>query len=523
MSSTLCVSFCFIQPFPLFHGRGDGDEPEWPPSPMRAFQALLNAACLRTHGKPLAPEVRSALQIVEALRPSIVAPRATLCSVGHRAYVPHNQADLAVAAWGRGADATSKVIRKIEGELRIDKDFRPHRIETVGENLPAVHYIYPLDTTNVDPAALLSAIRPSVRSIHCLGWGIDQVVADARLVGASSRQLEGERWSPTPRGGRRLRVHRSGSLDALVARHKSFLTRLDQGEWTPVPPLSAIDQLRYRRDTDPLSRPYAVFKLIDGSDDTYRYPQSKLVHIAGMVRHLAIDAMKRSPPLSIKDPVPWIERYVAGHRDVVEKSAGLPHAQLSYIPLPSIGHYHTDPAIRRVMIVAPIGDDAILEHICRYLDGVRLKPERESNLRGPVFLHRARNDSVASFYTESDSDHQGYNRWASVTPIILPGHDDREPRKTRKLIEKALAQSEVTQPCEFDWSAFSYFPKILPVCKLDNHERQGGHIRPSYLQHQTAVHLTLRFNDNARVPGPITIGSGRHCGFGLMARMDKDG
>jgi hypothetical protein len=40
---------------------------------------------------------------------------------------------------------------------------------------------------------------------------------------------------------------------------------------------------------------------------------------------------------------------------------------------------------------------------------------------------------------------------------------------------------------------------------------------------QTAVHLTLRFHhDTAErtpilVPGPIALGAGRHCGFGLMA------
>ena len=514
MSSTLCISFHFVQPFPLFHGRGDAGEPEWPPSPMRAFQALLNAACLRTRGKPLPPEVRSALQVIEVLRPSIVAPRATLCSVGHRAYVPHNQADLVMAAWERGNNDASIASH------RIEKDFRAHRIEIIGDSLPTLHYLYAIDASNADPGALLSAIRPSVRSIHCLGWGIAQVVADARLVESPSKQLEGERWSPTPRGGRRLRVHRNGSLDALASRHESFLTRLDQGDWTPVPPFSATDQLRYRRDTDPLPRPHAAFKLIDADDDTYRHPHRKLVHIAGMMRHLAIDAMKRSPPLHIKDPDPWIERYVAGHRDAAKTSVNLPHAQLSYIPLPSIGHYHTDPAIRRVMIVAPIGDDAILEHICQYLDGLRLKPERESDLRGSVFLHRTYNDNVASFYTQSDSDHQGYNRWASVTPVILPGYDDRRPEKTRKLIAKALAQSDLDQPCEFDWSTFSYFPKMLPVCKPDNQGRQRGYIRPSYLLNQTAVHLTLRFNANAKIPGPITIGSCRHCGFGLMAGVD---
>ena len=514
MSSALCISFRFIQPFPLFHGRGEANEPEWPPSPMRAFQALLNAACLRTRGKPLPPEVRSALQTIEVLRPSIVAPRATLCSVGHRAYVPHNQADLVMAGWERGNEEASIASH------RIEKDFRPHSIETTGDGLPTLHYLYVLDAANVDPPALLSAIRSSVRSIHCLGWGIDQVVADASLVESPATQLEGERWSPAPRGGRRLRVHRIGSLDNLAERHESFLTRLDQSAWTPVPPLRATDLLHYSRDTDPLSRPYATFKLIDADDDTYRYPHNKLVHIAGMVRHLAIDAMKRSPPRSIKDPPPWIERYVAGHRDAAEKAAAQPHSQLSYIPLPSIGHHHTDPSIRRVMIVAPIGDDAILEHVCQYLDGLRLKPERESDLSGPVFLHRTRNDNVESFYTQSNRDRQGYNRWASVTPVILPGYDDREPKKTRKLIEKALVHSGVAQQCEFDWSAFSYFPKMLPAYKHDSQKRQKDYIRPSYLLNQAAVHLTLKFDSNARIPGPITIGSGRHCGFGLMAGIE---
>ena len=84
MKPSLCISFRFIQPCPLFHGRGDADEAEWPPSPMRAFQALLNAACLRMRGRPLAPEVRAALQLIEVLRPSIIAPRAAVTATGYR-------------------------------------------------------------------------------------------------------------------------------------------------------------------------------------------------------------------------------------------------------------------------------------------------------------------------------------------------------------------------------------------------------------------------------------------------------
>lgn len=508
MKPSLCISFRFIQPYPLFHGRGDGGEPEWPPSPMRAFQALLNAACLRNRGKPLASEVRSALELLEGLHPSIIAPRATLATAGHRAYVPHNQADLVATAWSRGNNDASIASH------RIEKDFRPHRIEVVGDDLPAIHYLYPLDESDTDPKELLEAIRPIVRSIHCLGWGIDQVVADALLVNCSSTLAAGEKWSPTHRGGPSLRVHRKGSLDALVARHAKFLSRLVQGNWTPVPPLTEMDRIRYRRDSDPLPRPHAVFRLLDADDDTYRHPHGKLIHIAGMVRHLAIETMKRYPPPFVQAPATWVERYVAGHHDPADNAADQPHARFSYVPLPSIGHHHTDPSIRRVMIIAALGDDAVLEYLAQRLDGLRLQPEREQDLRGPVFLHRSRNDKVALRYTQAS------NCWASVTPVILPGHDDRKPAKTCKLIEKALAQSGIEQPCTYQWSAYSHFPQSLSAHKYDKDKRPIGYIRPDHLLHQTAVHLTLTFAEGVGVSGPITIGAGRHCGFGVMAASD---
>ncbi len=516
MSNILCISFRFIQPYPVYHGRADGDDPEWPPSPMRAFQALLNAACLCMRGKPLPPDVRSALQTLEVLRPSIIAPRATLSTIGHRAYVPHNQTDLVTAAWNRGnADASI-------ASHRIEKDFRPHLIETIGDELPAIHYLYLLDATNADPTELLNAIRPSARSIHCLGWGIDQVIADATLVESASRQPNGERWMPTPRGGRRLRVHRNGSLDALTARHDKFLNRLINGDWTPVPPLSAMDQICYRHDSDPAPRPHAVFKLIDENDDTVSYPPSKLIHIAGMVRHLAIGAMERNPPRELcgRNSAEWLRAYVSGHQSPQDKSQGIPHTQFSYIPLQSIGNPNTDPGVRRVMIVAPLGDDTWLEHLARQIDGALLNPLPNTTLPPGTHLERIddhRRDGVRAGYLRTSAT------WASVTPVILPGHDDHKPEKTRSLIRKALQQSGLEQPCEFEWNAFSRFPKSFSAHKYDRQGRPTGYIRPGYLLNQTAVHLTLRFNDGLQVPGPLALGAGRHCGFGLMAAVERVG
>ncbi|HEV3440895.1 MAG TPA: type I-U CRISPR-associated protein Csb2, partial [Gemmata sp.] len=47
MSNVLCITVRFLDPMPQFHGRADGGEPEWPPSPLRLFQALVDAAASR--------------------------------------------------------------------------------------------------------------------------------------------------------------------------------------------------------------------------------------------------------------------------------------------------------------------------------------------------------------------------------------------------------------------------------------------------------------------------------------------
>ena len=83
---------------------------------------------------------------------------------------------------------------------------------------------------------------------------------------------------------------------------------------------------------------------------------------------------------------------------------------------------------------------------------------------------------------------------AIVTPVVLPWSDSGKPGKTCKLIEKALQQSGVDQPCEFEWSAFSQFAKSLSAHKYDRHKRPTGYIRPDHLLDLTAGHLKLRFN-----------------------------
>lgn len=475
--------------------------PEWPPSPFRLFSALVAGVGRRGE---LEGEIGKALAWLQALEPPIIiAPKAKTGQAITR-FVPNNDGD-----------------KKPDRQERLTaKPTIPTLMLLGPDEKPQVHYVW--DVT--DPADVpLDRIREAARSLTTLGWGVDMAFADAMLASeADIQRLSSVRWYPKPgawRDSGMLRVptvdseHHECTLGDLKHCHETTISRIEHGK-----PLHTVDkprvfdQIFYSSVERPIGRPHRIFKLRQMDGDRFRYSPQKLIHIAGMVRHMAIEAMKASPPRDVDSD--WVETYVAGHA----KGDGDEHRQLSFLPLPSIGHPHADPGVRRVMIAAPVGDDDLLEYVARALKGAQLDPLRGDEFAGnePPLLVLVQNDNVARFYTRPS------NAWASVTPVILPGHDDRKPGKRIKLIEKALAQSGIEQPCEFEWSPFSHFPKSYSAHKYDKDKRPQGYIRPDHLLSQTAVHLKICFKDGLKVPGPLVIGAGRHCGFGLMAGIDDE-
>lgn len=491
-----------------YHGLLDrGGPAEWPPSPFRLFQALVAGVAWRGElviGEDK-PENTNFTDIGKAIGwlqkldpPVIIAPKSKTGQAITR-FVPNNDGD---KKFDRQERLTAK--RTIPTLLLLDLHQKPE-----------VHYIW--DTNNQSDVPI-ERIRDAARSLTTLGWGIDMAFADARSASqAEAESLPGVHWHPKAgvwRDDGMLRTPtfdqetKQCSLSDLRHCHETAMNRIEHGKpLRTVDKPKVFDRVFYASSERLLPSPHIVFELRQDDGEFLAYPQDKLIHITGMVRHLAIEVLRKSPPKGVDDD--WLETYVAGHA----KSDAAEHRQFSYLPLPSIGHQHADQKVRRVMIVAQPGDDRFLQHLSMCLDGQQLKPTPETKLDHPPTLVRVLGDK-ASFYT------QPANAWASVTPVILPGHDDHKPNKTRKLIEKALAQSCIEQRCEFEWSAFSQFPKSLSSHKYDRNKRPTGYIRPGHLLSQTAVHLKLCFNNGLEVPGPLAIGAGRHCGLGVFARMD---
>lgn len=100
--------------------------------------------------------------------------------------------------------------------------------------------------------------------------------------------------------------------------------------------------------------------------------------------------------------------------------------------------------------------------------------------------------------------------WSTVTPVILPGHDDRSSTKAERLLLKAFLQSGMTAEQvdsiqELDWqkaplrAGTQHAAKYLPP---------DGVRGPMF-------HVRLRFAEP--FSGPLLVGSGRHRGVGVFA------
>ncbi len=484
MSDHLCISVRWLDS--RYHGRvDDGDSAEWPPSPLRLFQALL-AGAKRVHWtNQLAESFRWLETASERQPPAMAAPAAQSASP-YTLFVPNNDTDRA-------------------GDMqRAAKIVRP----TILPEECIAHYLWPVSS---DERKHAENIVACTKHLTVLGLGIDLAFANGQIINdAAAAMLPGIRWTPLPAhifSGHPMRTPVAGTLERLELVYASQLSRLADGISHPPLPFRAYNITSYHRSDAQLPRPNIVFKLVDEANKTYSHPHAQLIHVAAWVRHAAIEWTRANPRL--RD----LAEFVSGHGDRLKSD----YRQLSYIPLPSIGHMHTEPDIRRVIVAEPVGSSGeALRRVAAFLHGTLLKPETAASRNGPVIrLVRSQPDGVTRQYLGSSDS------WVSVTPVILPGHDDHKPAKTEKLIQKALRQSGIEQPCEFTWSAVPNFKNCLAAYKHDRNGRRIGYFRPGHLQDGTAVHVRLRFKQAdgtpIRVAGPLCVGAGRHCGLGVFA------
>jgi CRISPR-associated protein Csb2 len=507
MSEHLCLSVRFLHE--SFHGRADGAELEWPPSPLRLFQALVAAAASRWRDSALFPDIAApACRWLEALGdPTIVTPPTTP-GAPFRLSVPNNAMDVVAHAWARGN--TSNRGDANPATHRTLKTVRPTRLH--GGDV--VRYLWALsDAGRGGAEPYLAVLFTAARCISALGWGVDLAVGDGQvLTQAEVDRLPGERWRPVVGPApTRLRVPREGTLEALTARHEAFLRRLPaSGGFVPVGPLTEFATVSYRRDGELASRPLAAFALLRPDAETFCVfdPVRRTPTVAGMTRHAVGQAASVLRP----DEPGWVNAYVRGHGDGANEQSTTDQ-RFAYLPIPTLeerksnGRTHrVVGGVRRVLVVEPPGGaGAEASWVRQRLSGRPLTDER-TGLPGAVLSLLPRDDRTLCWYLAET----GARAWSTVTPVILPGYDDRDRRKTEGLLRKTLGQAGVA-PVLRDGAAIEWRKEgFRPGVELARRYCVSAHHEPLPRYH-------VRITWPTAVQGPLCLGAGRYYGMGLFA------
>ncbi len=532
MASHLCLSVRFLAP--AFHGRRDGGEPEWPPSPLRLFQSLINAAAARWRDGSLAPHARVSLEWLEKQPPPLVIAPKALSTSGYRLSVPNNSMDIVARAWSRGNysnvgdsnPATHRTMKTVRSVLLREGD--------------AVNYVWLLpDPISGEVRGSIETLREIARSVVCLGWGIDMAIGHGEILSAEeTNALPGERWLPYGAGMAGLRVPVLGTFNDLVERHKSYVARIGPEGLAAPTPLSVYQMIEYRRGIDPPSRSIAAFSLLNLDASGFRFFDAvrRTSTVAEMVRGAARRAAKRAGWSDSK-----IGRIIMGHGEPGGESGHVPvtTARFACLPLPSLEPRSGERTrvvggIRRAIITS-FGDDleAEIAWVRRALAGDELT-------RSDI----ARPEALLSLLPATDNMVRPYTRpaaaWATVTPVVLPGYDDpdhyrrrlrvgvsvddqkryldRLERRIEALLRKAINQagfSEVlAEHAQLEWRTTGFWPGVdLASC----------YAVPDHLTRFPRLHVKISWRDDENrrleVPGPVCIGGGRFYGLGLFAAV----
>ena len=527
MGSHFCLSVRFLDA--MFHGRSDGDNAEWPPSPLRLFQALVAAAARRNAGE-LAAGARSALKWLEQKKAPVMIAPAGITGLGYSISVPNNAMDIVARAWSKGNESSKGDANP--ATHRTMKFVRPVLLE--GDT---THYIWRLPDLSEQVLEDVRLLSETATSVVALGWGLDLTIGRGALL--SDREMDslpGERWLPAKASeGKGLRVPVEGTLEDILRRHRGFRERLGPSGFVPPPLLSFYTTVDYRRATDPPVRPLVAFSLLRPNANGYRPFDSARggLRVAGMTRSAVKTAAEQS-----EWPESKIASFVLGHG---EPNGTCGHVSVgpmrfAYLPLPSIeARNKRRPAagsVRRIMISTfATGCEEEIGWAQRTISGQELRDEQT---RRPVALLSLipGHDNVVRCYLRSATV------WTTVTPVVLPGFDDPRHYRRRmqrsvgggvqrellerldiridKLLRRAIVQAGFSETlatnADVEWRKAGFWPGT------DMADHYGA---PDHLKRFPRYHVRIQWRNErsnpVKIGGPVCLGGGRFYGLGLFA------
>lgn len=554
----------------------DRNMAEWPPHPARLFSAMV--AAWADSDEPDQAE-RSVLEWLENQEPPEIC-----CGEGHKRrvvthYVPVNDATaltrkmsgsyeaiiegqktLLLAEASRDekrihrqqralANVKAKAVadaakagaasgRESAGEMRTVLQVLPENRGKQGRTYPTV----------LPDEPVICFTWPGARPSELQTQVLDGLLSRVGRLGHSSSLVScrcvsdppDPTWLPAVGGEMRLRVPRSGSIEALEDAYT-----IHKGEDPRTLPAGMVYYGKPGVQEELARSPKLGgdwYVLGIKSKERLRFPNA--------VQTLALTRATRNALLAHGDqPCP---SFISGHQDSADGVGSTPPLErphLAIVPLISAGHRYSDGAIFGLALVAPAelaeADRLALDRaLSRWrsagmalmlparADGAPVRweieePSIDRAASGPDWLYRGlpprRKTTTREYWCRESTT------WLTVTPIALdrfPGKLSSKDSRVRDRAESEAAAS-VARACVFE--GLVERPEQVQVSvRLDAPltglpSSPSGRQHPGRLQYpgyrtghgapRVCVHAELKFDEP--VLGPVLVGAGRYLGYGL--------
>ena len=524
----------------------DRRQPEWPPHPARLFSALV--AAWADADEPDRAE-RAALEWLETQPPPGIAASEAIPRKVVSHFVPVNDTSIVSRGWyerrannvsrltaQRHAELTAsdgeitKKVAQIERKLKNAREVKS-QTENAGKTNPS-SALAMLPEQRGKQGRFYPSVTPDSARVNFL-WDVraPDDVADAldRLLGRVTRlghpsslvscRLIGNASRATFQVGDgeiNMRTVRRGQLAALerqFSRHGGYKPR-------SLP----FTNVRYRfvpESVEPPGeecRPTVAGQWItfEFKSDSRSLPATRTVEMAS--------AMRGAVFCHAEDPIP---EELSGHLPDGTPTA-MPH--VGFLPVPYVGFERADGRLLGIVVSIPDGISqdarrALYRAIGNWETAARTDHEDDLKLTlGAQGIVRLRRQSgPATLVSLRPSVWNGSSRrWVSATPIALPRHPGPLNRGSAASRAKAWAAAEssvalacqhvgLPQPVSIDISPNPFLKGSCSAVRFPAFNQNGCNSRPVRRQ---LIHASVVFEHP--VSGPLTLGSGRFLGLGLM-------
>ena len=272
---------------------------EWPPSPLRLYQAMLAGSAVHRRADPA---FEAALRHLETLpAPAVTAP-VVESETQVTASVPNNDGDRVLALHARGR---TDAARTLGPKLRTLRTRRTRRFSG------AVSYDW---TATAETAGHLECLAAMAGCVTSVGHGVDTALARAALI-EHAAPAPGVRYAPDGLGRHRLDVPWPGAFDALERRYRAERGRI-VGKAVSMVPEPARRAVRYRSALEPPRLRSEAFALVGTDERPVAFAGTRAMEVAAMVRH-AVGTAARIAGLDERT-----RSALMGHGDEAERAPG---------------------------------------------------------------------------------------------------------------------------------------------------------------------------------------------------------